>query len=256
MPRFTKLELQTSVSAEAASNLTPRVETGSTAWMQRADQSRRSGSYEGALQFFSRALEDDKTLVRAWVGQVQMLIMLGEHPEAEVWSRKALELFPAEGDLHAARAQALVRLQRTKEAFASVDAAMSQPGQSAYRWTVRGELLLAGRQSTERHCFDKALQTDGDWLVPVNIALIYLEYRQPSNALNRARTGTERDPGAAYAWYVQGVCQAELGLDGPSAKSLRTCLELSPGHRDAEDRLQALRQGGSLWKRVRGVWSR
>jgi Tfp pilus assembly protein PilF len=256
MPRFTKLEFETPAATTSASSVTPRLAVDATTWMQRADQARRSGTYESALQLYSRALEDDKTLVRAWVGQVQMLIQLEESPEAEVWSRKALELFPADGDLHAGRAQALGRLHRSKEAYASIDAAMNQPGQSAYRWTVRGELLLSDGQSTERVCFDKAIQTDGDWLVPVEVALVYLEYKQPSNALNRVRLATERDPAAAYAWYVQGVCQAELGLDAPAMRSFQTCLDLVPGHREAEDRLHALRQGGSLWKRVRGMWSK
>lgn len=256
MPRFDKLEFETQAPVESAAAVASQLSTDSTAWLQRADQSRRSGLYESALQFYSRALEDDKTLVSAWVGQVQMLVQLGECPEAELWSRKALELFPADGDLHAGRAQALGRLRRSKEAYASIDAAMNHPGQSAYRWTVRGELLLSDAQSTERMCFDKAIQSESDWLVPVEVALVYLEYQQPSNALSRVRLATEREPAAAFAWYVQGVCQAELGLDAPAMRSFQTCLDLRPDHRESQDRLQALRQGGSLWKRVRGLWSK
>ena len=33
------------------------------------------------------------SLVAGWLGQVQMLVFLGEYPEAELWARKALELF-------------------------------------------------------------------------------------------------------------------------------------------------------------------
>jgi tetratricopeptide (TPR) repeat protein len=254
MARFQKLEFQSQSETQSSSELDSRVPPGSEAWMTRADTCRRSGHYETSLQYFSRALEDDKALVAAWVGQVQMLVMLEEYPEAEIWSRKALELFPGDGDLHAARGQALCRLHRTKEAYGSIDAAMHQPGQSAYRWTVRGELLLAGRQEAERHCFDKAQQIDADWLVPIEIARIYLHYRQPSNALNRARLGVERGPGNAYAWYVQGVSLSELGMEVQAHKSFRTCLELCPGHRDAETRLQSLNPGSSLWKRLRSFW--
>jgi len=254
MARFQKLELSTQAqSAEVEQTL----QSGFGNWMKRADDCRRSGAYEGALQFYSRALEEDKLLVLAWVGQVQMLVQLHEYPEAEVWSRKALELFPADGDLFAARAQSLGRLNRTKEAFAAIDSAMTQPGLSPYRWVARGELLLSGRQKTDRHCFDKAQQLDADWLVPAEIALIYLHHRQPSNALNRARLATERDPSAAYAWYLQGLSQRELGMDMPAGRSFETCLELSPGFRKAEDELELLHHGGtSMWKRIRGLWSR
>lgn len=256
MARFDKLEFDSHSKSESAQGLTGRREVDSPTWATRADRSRRLGSYESALQYFSRALEDDKMYVAGWVGQVQMLVQLEEYPEAEVWSRKAIELFPAEGDLHASRAQSLIRLQRKREAFASVDAAMSQRGQSAYRWSVRGELLLADRQKTDRHCFDKALQVDDDWLVPAEIALIYLHYAQPSNALNRARAAVERDSGSVYAWYLQGVCQSELGLAVAARRSFEACLDLRPGFYDVEERLRATDGHSSLWKRFRGLWSR
>jgi len=255
MARFQKLEFQPNTQSQASSELTSRTSSGAENWMSRADVCRRSGHFETTLQYYSRALEDDKSLVAAWVGQVQMLVMMQEYPEAETWSRKSLELFPAEGDLHAARAQALCRLHRTKDAYGAIDAAMHQPGQSAYRWTVRGELLLAGRQSAERHCFDKAQQIDADWLVPTEIARIYLQYHQPSNALNRARLGVERGPASGYAWYIQGMCLSELGMDVQAHKSFRTCLELCPGHREAEKSMQSLNLGSSLWKRLRSFWS-
>jgi tetratricopeptide (TPR) repeat protein len=256
MARFDKLEFGSRSTSESAQELTGRREMDSATWATRADQSRRLGSYESALQFYSRALEDDKTYVAGWVGQVQMLVQLEEYPEAEVWSRKAIELFPAEGDLHASRAQSLIRLQRKKEAFAAADAAMSQRGQSAYRWSVRGELLLADRQKTDRHCFDKALQVDDDWLVPAEIALICLHYGQPGSALSRARAAVERDSRAAYAWYLQGVCQAELGLSVPARRSFEACLDLHPGFRGVEEQLRATDGNGSIWKRLRGLWSR
>ncbi len=256
MARFDKLEFDHHSRSESLQNVTRRETTDSVSWAGRAGLSRRQGSYESALQFYSRALEDDKTYISGWVGQVQMLVMLDEYPEAEVWSRKAIELFPSEGDLLASRAQSLVRLKRKKEAFASADAAMSQRGQSAYRWSVRGELLLADRQRTDRHCFDKALQVDDDWLAPTEIALIYLHYGQPSNALSRARVAVERDAGAVYAWYIQGVCQSELGLSVHARRSFEACIDLSPGFRDVDDQLRAIDQHGSLWKRVRGLWSR
>ena len=40
-------------------------------------------------------MENDKSLVVGWVGQVQMLVLLDEGPEADTWCRKSLEPFPA-----------------------------------------------------------------------------------------------------------------------------------------------------------------
>ncbi len=80
--------------------------------------------------------------------------------EAELWARKSLELFRDQGDLMAGRAQALARIGDRTQAMEICDAAMKQEGQSAYRWMVRGELMVAGRDDVDRHCFDKAVQAD------------------------------------------------------------------------------------------------
>ena len=51
------------------------------------------------------------------------------------------------------------------------DAALRQEGESAYRWMVRGELLVTAKDEVNRHCFDKAILAERDWLVPLEIAL-------------------------------------------------------------------------------------
>jgi tetratricopeptide (TPR) repeat protein len=177
--------------------------------------------------------------------------LLGEYPEAELWARKALELFKGQGDLMAARGQAIGRVGDRKQAVELSDAALKQEGQSAYRWAVRGELLIPGRDDLDRHCFDKAVQLDGDWLVPLEIALAYLDRGVPSKALARARQAVERGPDRYYAWYVQGWCEQELGLDRSARQSLGRCLELCPNHIEADRRLSAIESKG--WSLGRGL---
>jgi tetratricopeptide (TPR) repeat protein len=209
-------------------------------WMKLADQARRSGLYEIGLKYYSRGLELDRALVAGWLGQVQMLVELAEYPEAELWARKALELFPSNGDLMAGRAQAFCRLSNGKQAYATCDGSLQQAGQSAYRWLVRGEILLASRRGRDEHCFDKAQQLDPDWLVPLEAGRIYLHYGRPSLAVPRLRRAVEAAPEAAYAWYVLGTCQAELGFKKPARESFRRCLDLSPRHEGAGEELRHL----------------
>ena len=196
MPRFDRLEFDPQPEERPDGLPTGRASRSATSeqWLRKADDQRRRGLYENALRYYSRALELDKSLVAGWLGQVQMLIQLGEHPEAELWARKALELFRGQGDLMAGRAQALARIGDRKQAMELCDAALKQEGHSAYRWMVRGELMVAGRDEIDRHCFDKAVQADPDWLVPLEIALIYLEHDLPSKALLRARQAVEKAP--------------------------------------------------------------
>ncbi len=50
----------------------------------------------------------------------------------------------------------------------------------------------ATKQDKDSFCFDKALEADPDWLVPLEIALIYIYYNKPSLALHRARRAVEK----------------------------------------------------------------
>lgn len=238
--RFDKLEFDRSGEQPSGEKVEPHVEKDEKYWMQLAGDKRRTGGYETALRFYSRALEIDKTIVAAWVGQVQMLVQLNEYPQAGLWSQKALELFPSQGDLMAGQAQTECRMGNMKKAHALSDGALRQRGESAYRWQVRGELMVAGKQRTDRHCFDKAQLADSDWLVPLETAIIYCYYKVYSMAQQRAQVAVEMAPEAYYAWYLLGACQAKLGFDTAACGSLQHCLELCPRHAEAMSRLSEL----------------
>jgi tetratricopeptide (TPR) repeat protein len=209
-------------------------------WLASASEERRNGLFESALRDYSRALELDKSLVAGWVGQVQMLIALDEYPEAELWARKALELFRNNADLLAGRTQALTRMGDMKAAQASCDAAIGQQGLGSYPWISRGELMLALREGIEEYCFDKAISLDDDWLVPLEIGLIYQHYKKTAKALARTRQAVERAPDRAHCWYRQGVCELEMGLSGPAKRSFEHCLQLNPKHAEARRALTEL----------------
>jgi len=256
LARFDRLEYDQPSEPEGKADgprpgVEPERERDGDAWLVKADDHRRRGLHENALRYYSRALELDRSLLAGWVGQVQMLVMLGEYPEAELWAKKSLELFKGQGDLMAARAQALSRLGDRRQAMELADASLRQEGNAAFRWMVRGELLLAGKDDMDRHCFDKAVQADRDWLVPLEAALIYLHYDHPSKALLRARQAVEKGPQSPFAWYTQGRCEQDLGFDRQAETSYHRCRELAPGHVDAGRKLSEIANQG--WSLSRGL---
>ena len=260
--RFHKLELEASqqqAETESVPGLGQKTSPASEQlaelhdarhWMQRADQSRRAGEFEDALRYYSRAVELDRQLVAGWVGQVRMLVALEEYTEAELWARKALELFRNHADLHAARAQALCRNGDLKSALAACDAAIGQQGQSPYPWMARGDLMLARKDSIADHCFDKAIQLDPDWIIAIEIAAIYLYYRRPGKALARCTPTVEKAPDQPYAWYHLGVCQLEMSLEKPARRSFARCLDLEPKHHRARAALRQLDHRDGFIKRT------
>lgn len=215
-------------------------------WLRLADEQRRAGSHESALRFYSRSLEVDRTVVAGWLGQVQMLVQLGEYPQADVWAKKALEIFPQHAEILSAGGQAKCRMGAFPDALVMSDGALARPGESAYRWLVRGEILLAQRERGDDHCFDKALILDRDWLVPLEAATACLFHNAPAKALKRAQEAVERGPTSPRCWFVQGECQRSLGMDSAAAKSFSRVLELSPQHIEARARVAAGGGGGLL----------
>jgi tetratricopeptide (TPR) repeat protein len=236
--RFHRLELDTQPQR---SENTPVLASGtnmqlqgdlhdSAYWMRLAIQNRRNGEFEEALRHYSRAVELDRSVVAGWVGQVQILIALTEFPEAELWARKALELFRNHAELLAARAQALCRNGDLQQAQAVSDSAIAQPGQSEYCWIARGDLMLARKDHIEQHCFDKAVQLNSDWPALIEIAAIYSFYKRYAKALERCRQAVEKAPDQPHCWYQQGCYQRAIGMTNPAMVSFKQCLDLNPKH--------------------------
>lgn len=245
MPRFDRLELDPSHGKPQTGDPEhEEVLRDEQYWLRMAESERRQGLYENALRFYSRSLELDKSQVVGWVGQVRMLVALEENVEAELWARKALELFKNHGDLLAGRAQALCRGKDKSQAAAVCDAAMSQPNTTAFRWQVRGEVMIVTRSNVDRYCFDKAIQLDSDWLIPLEIAQAYLYHGYPSKALGYARQAVSKGADQAYPWYFQGQCERTLDLSDAATRSFRRVLEIVPNHADAQRHVTELNQLG------------
>ncbi|HEY1684720.1 MAG TPA: tetratricopeptide repeat protein [Tepidisphaeraceae bacterium] len=247
--RFQRLELDGEKKTSSPSQLSGQLNLQSDLhdaayWMHQADGHRRHGRFEEALRDYSRGVEQDRSVVRGWVGQIQMLIAMEEYPEAELWARKALELFRGHADLSAARAQALCRRGDITQAQAACDAAIGTAGISSYPWTVRGELMLSLRDPVEEYCFDKAVQIDTDWLVLIEIAGIYIFYRRHAKALSYCRRAVQKTGDHPYCWFRQGECELAMGLNDAARLSFKQCLDLEPKNMRARKMLEELQNKG------------
>src|SRR5271166_4342472 len=102
-----------------------------------------NGEFESGLRLYSKVLEFNPMNASAWTGQVRMLIELGEYREAKLWADKALERFPHEPELLAAKSVALGRGGDLQGALAFSDASIEERGDTPYIWLARGDVLLA-----------------------------------------------------------------------------------------------------------------
>ncbi|HVP10530.1 MAG TPA: tetratricopeptide repeat protein [Phycisphaerae bacterium] len=216
--------------------------------LAKAREEDRWGRFESALRLYTRALQEDRAMIAAWVGQVQMLVQLDECHEARLWSDKALELFRNNGELLAAKAQACVRLQDMRAGLTCSDASLQAAGSSPWRWEVRGEVLLANGRKQYEDCFQKALLEPAvEWFDRVIIARIYLYHRNVTNALRYLTEAVNMEPTHGYTWFQLGNCQKALGLIPAAKTSYQRSLELCPGSVLVKQALDELKSGRSLF---------
>ena len=257
-PRKPALQAEEREDVTAAGNLTSSVE------LQHRDTATRDvidehyhmrcaldeyqkGNFEAAMRLYSRALQDNPNRADAWVGQVRMLIEMGELKEAGVWADRALEVNPGHGELLAAKGVAATRLGDRKAAIGFIDAASASPqGGSFYVWLARGEVLLATRRKNVDFALDQAISLARDWFSRLLVARIYYFYRQYARALVHARAAVEANLLSPFAWLVQGNCQLALAMSRDARRSYQEALNLDRDFLPARKALESRRPISAL----------
>ncbi len=175
----------------------------------------RCGITRGRSNSTSRSLS-------GWLGQVQMLVLLGEYPEAELWAKKSLELFNRHGDLMAGRAQALGRIgDRTHGAGAC------RRGPAARRELgvpLDGSRRAAGDRLAMRStatASTRPFRPIATGSCRSRVALIYLYHEQPSKALLRARAGRREGARSLLRLVDPGTMRAGARLRPAGEDELR-----------------------------------
>jgi len=224
--------------------------------LREADAAFRRGAFDQALRSYARTLEYDPNSAAAWVGQVRMLIELGQFKEANLWVDKALERFPHQAEALAAKAVALARVGDTKAALAFSDAAIEEESSTPYVWLARGDVLLARAERRAESCFTKALAVASqDWLWPWLASRIHAFYRKFSLAMKLASQALALDSSHAAVWLQLGRCQMALGLAGAANDSFTQARELDPECPEIGDAAAALRESG-FWDWLAGRYRR
>jgi tetratricopeptide (TPR) repeat protein len=257
MSRFVNLEL--GGESEDRSRSRPGQKTlvkDEAYYLAEAERTFANGDFRSALRLYSKVLEFNPHNAVAWTGQVRMLIELNECNEARLWADKALERFPEEPELLAAKAVALGRCGDLQGALVFSDASIEGRGDTPYVWLARGDVLLAREERRADFCFEKArLLAPRDWLVAWLAGRIRFYYKQFALALTHMQQAVELNAGHFMVWLELGRCQHELGLAGAARNSISQAKQLNPECRDASLELIRLSQFRPF-ARVRGWWQR
>lgn len=215
-----------------------------------------NANFELALRMYSKVLEFNPQAAYPWAGQVRMLIELGEFGEAKLWADKALEHFPNDPELLAAKAVALGRTGDLQAALIFSDAAIRERGDTPYVWLARGDVLLARKEARADYCFEKAQSlAPQDWLIAWLAARIRCYYKQFALALKTFQQALEWNGGHFALWLELGHCQQALGLIGSARNSFIQARQLNPDCRDVGPALARLSRTG-MGAVFQGWWRR
>lgn len=228
MSRFSKLEFEYVSPGRLETQAEPS-EPDEIRHLRAATADFENGNFEEALRAYAKVLEHNPQNPLPWTGQVRMLIELGESREAKLWADKALEMFPHEPELLAAKAVALARTGDFKAAMAFSDASFSERGDSPYLWIARADVMLARKQLKADYCLERAVTLDpANWLIHWLISRLNVHHGRFVQALDAARKGLALDANRIQLWLQAALCQQQLGLQGAAAESSRHALRLDP----------------------------
>jgi tetratricopeptide (TPR) repeat protein len=188
-----------------------------------------AGDFEIALRNYSRCLEQNSAFYPAWLGQVMMLIELGEYKEAAVWADKALEMFPEHPEILSAKAIAYARDGRLEKAIAYSDSAIGKENDTAMVWLARAEVMLNRRSNIAQNCISKAVAAAGAYgaIIHLQAGRLFNKKGDYASAIQLLRKAADELPDSALAWYELGRSQAGLGRPEATV-SFEQALKLHP----------------------------
>lgn len=209
-----------------------------------------AGDFEVALRNYSRALEQNSAFFPGWLGQVLMLIELGEYKEAIVWADKALEMFPEHPDLLSAKAVACARDGKMEKALAYSDDSITKDNVTPRAWLARAEVLVNRKGSVAQNCVSKAVTAacgEDGLIVRLEAGRLFNRNGDYVSAMQLLRTLVDELPRSALAWYELG--RAEAGMGRNEAKvSFEQAIKLRPDWAMAEEALRKFSARGFFGK--------
>jgi len=203
-------------------------------YLKLAEKAFEDGLLSNALKYFSRALNLNNKLKRAWIGQVLCLIGLGQYNEAVVWADKALDFCRDDAELLSAKAYALNRVGAKEEAIRQSDQSIEKGKVTWFVWIARGDIMLDTNCSDAEYCFLRAIElADENWLVYMMVGTSFLSVHNASKAqhyLQKALALSGNNPllyfHLANAYYQSGNIER-------SKNCLKRAIELRPDFSEA-----------------------
>ncbi|RME22126.1 MAG: tetratricopeptide repeat protein [Deltaproteobacteria bacterium] len=229
------------------------------AFVAQARKAQACGAFQAALRLYGRALEEDRFHVDAWLGQVQVLLDMGQPEEAATWMEQAARVVGEVPGLLALRALAASRRGALDEARQWSDRAMRDGADRADVWLARAAVVYsAGNGRIARVNLDKAHERDPGPDTARRCAEVALDHGDLGAARTWLTRADRADPDNPLVALRLGVYHERQGDLAQARHHLERALQLEPRLEPARLALEDLDRRGP-WARLRAAlrrWSR
>lgn len=228
-------------------------------YLEQARAAQACGAFQASLRLYGRALEEDRGRAEAWLGQVQVLLDMGQPEEAATWMEQAGRVLGEVPGLLALRALAAVAAGRLDDARQWSDRAMREGSDQPEVWLSRAAVVYAsGNGKVARMNLDKAWERAPGAPTARRCGEVALDMGDLATARSWLDKADRLDPDNALVALRLGVMHERTGDLALARHHLERALQLEPrlaparlALDDLDGRGPLARLGASLKKWIR-----
>ena len=202
---------------------------GAAQFLRQADAAAARGALQSALRLYGRALEEDRSLAPAWLGQVRVLLDMGQPEEAATWMEQTARVIGEVPGLLALRALSAVRRGALDEARQWSDRAMRDGQDDPEVWLARAAVVYAsGNGAVARINLDKAHERAPGAHSARRCAEVALDLGDLGVARTWLQRAEREDPENPLICLRLGVYHERVGDLDQARHLLQRALQLDP----------------------------
>jgi tetratricopeptide (TPR) repeat protein len=193
----------------------------------------KSEQYGDAINYFNKAINEDKNNETIWCLKGHCLFVLEKYSEALACFDKALDIDGKSDVAWFLKGRMLSELGKDYEAIECFDSAIKINPKQEIIWSEKGDILIKLEHYEDAiKCIDQAinLKSEEDEYLLVNraICLFYLKHYEES--LKHFNKATELNPNEVHFWFFKGELLNFLQRFTEALDCFENAIKLDPGN--------------------------